>query len=113
MIAERIDLNIAREFTLFPGPRFRTEGEHSGQEFREDLLRPRFLDAQRAGGVLHVDLDGTVGYATSFLEEAFGGLAREFGPEKVTKGIEIICNDEPYLEDQVRDYILRAKKKPK
>jgi hypothetical protein len=113
MIAERIDLNIARDFTPIPGPRFRTEGERSGQEFREDLLRPRFLDAQRAGGVLHIDLDGTVGYPTSFLEEAFGGLARELGPETVTKGIEIVCTDEPYLEDQIRDYILRAKMKPK
>ena len=29
------------------------------------------------GGKIIINLDGTAGYATSFLEEAFGGLVRD------------------------------------
>lgn len=110
MIAERIELCIAKEFTSIPGPRKRSEGEYSGQQFLEDLLRPRYLEAQKGGGLLHVNLDGAVGYPTSFLEEAFGGLAREFGPEEVEKNLEITCTDERYIEEQIRNYIRDAKK---
>lgn len=105
MITQRLDLNIAREFTDTPGPRYRSEGNHSGQQFLEELLRPRFLSALEANAVLHVNLDGAVGYPTSFLEEAFGGLAREFGSDKVQRILEITCNDEPYLSEQIRKYV--------
>jgi hypothetical protein len=111
MIAERIELNIAKEFTRTPGPRYRTEGEYSGQEFLEDLLRPRYVDAKKTGELLRVNLDGAVGYPTSFLEEAFGGLAREFGSKEVEKHLVVMCTDEPYLEEQIHEYIRKAKLK--
>jgi hypothetical protein len=108
MIAERVELNIVREFTDTPGPRKRSEGDHSGEEFLSDFLRPRFLAARNAMSKLCVNLDGAVGYPTSFLEEAFGGLARAFGREAVEQTLEITCNDEPYLEEQIRKYIREA-----
>ncbi len=108
MIGERLDLNIATEFTDTPGPRKCSEGEDSGQEFLEDLLRPRFLSARDANAILHINLDGAVGYPTSFLEEAFGGLAREFGSATVQRILEITCNDEPYLREQIAKYIREA-----
>jgi hypothetical protein len=108
MITQKMDLNIAKEFTDTPGPRKRAEGEHSGQQFLEELLRPRFVSALESGSMLHVNLDGAVGYPTSFLEEAFGGLAREFGSDKVQGNIEITCNDEPYIGEQIRKYIRNA-----
>lgn len=108
MIEQRTELTIANEFTPTPGPRKLTEGEFSGEQFLRDLLRPRFEAAVSAGSVLVVNLDGAAGYPTSFLEEAFGGLAREFGSAKVEKNLEIICNDEPYLADQIRKYIREA-----
>jgi hypothetical protein len=104
----KIHLSVAREFTDTPGPRSREEGEHSGQEFLETLLKPKFQQAISQGTKLLVDLDGTEGYATSFLEAAFGGLAREFGPEKVLEHIEFKCDDEPYLEDEIKRYIREA-----
>jgi hypothetical protein len=108
MIAERVEINIAREFTDTPGPRKRSEGEHSGEEFLADFLRPRFVAARDAKAKLSVNLDGAIGYPTSFLEEAFGGLARAFGREAVEQTLEITCNDEPYLEEQIRKYIRAA-----
>lgn len=64
--------NIAADFTQFPGFRYREHSEGSGQEFREDVL----LDFMRAGAKVVIDLGGTSGYPSSFLEEAFGGLVR-------------------------------------
>ena len=59
---------------------------------------------------LIVDLDGAAGYATSFLEEAFGGLAREFGSQAVSNTLELKSNDEPYLVDEILTYIRNANK---
>jgi len=68
---------IADEFSRYPGGRFREDGPNSGEEFRDDLLVPALNEARVAGGTVFVELDGTAGYASSFVEEAFGGLVRE------------------------------------
>lgn len=65
-------LSVASQFSRFPGLRFKRLSEFSGEEFRDDLLIP----AIRENGKVVVDLDGVVGYGSSFLEEAFGGLVR-------------------------------------
>jgi hypothetical protein len=106
--ATRIDLNVAKDFTSTPGPRKRSEGEFSGQQFLEDVLMPKFLLADKQGCILHVNLDGAAGYPTSFLEESFGGLARRFGAKKVLSTVEIVSNDEPYLKDDIARYISEA-----
>jgi hypothetical protein len=103
-----ITLRIAEQFTITPGPRLREEGDFSGQQFREEQLRPMFLDVRSRGGQLLVDLDGTAGYATSFLEETFGGLAREFGSDEVSRLLEFKSEEEPFLIDEVRGYIAKA-----
>lgn len=63
------EINIARDFSKVPVGRFRTDGPNSGQRFREDFLIPGL----EKGDVV-VILDGTEGYPSSFIEEAFGGL---------------------------------------
>jgi len=104
-----IQLSIAKDFSETPGPRSREEGEFSGDEFREVLLEPKFLEARQANEQLLVDLDGTAGYATSFLEAAFGGLAREYEPSEVLKLIRLACTDEPSLIEEVQKYIREAR----
>ncbi|MGO4619025.1 STAS-like domain-containing protein [Ensifer sp. 2YAB10] len=66
-------ISIARDFTPFPGGRYRRHGKGSGEAFREDVLVPLL----KAGTDTTIDLDGASGYPPSFLEEAFGGLVRE------------------------------------
>lgn len=102
-------IEVVKQFTDIPGARYRNEGEHSGQEFREDLLEPMFEEAIEKNETLLVDLDGGYGYATSFLEEAFGGLARKYGAEAVLQTIEIKTDDEPGLKEEIIDYIRNAK----
>src|SRR5258707_8442172 len=104
-------ISIAKEFSETPGPRARDEGEFSGEAFLEDLLRPAFIQAKIDGGTLTIDLDGTEGYATSFLESAFGGLAREFEPSEVLNLISFNSEDEPYLVNEIKGYIRDARNK--
>ncbi len=110
-VAKRtLTFNAAEQFGRTPGPRLREHGEFSGQEFREEHLRPLLEQARSNGVKLIVDLDGAAGYATSFLEEAFGGLAREFGSQAVSNTLELKSNDEPYLVDEILTYIRNANK---
>jgi hypothetical protein len=104
-------ISVARDFSETPGPRSKDEGDYSGEVFLQDLLRPRFLEAAASGEKLLIDLDGTEGYATSFLEAAFGGLAREYDPERVMATLTFKCEDEPLLEQEITNYIRDARKK--
>lgn len=104
-------IKISDEFSLTPGARYRSEGKFSGEEFRDDLLIKKYEEAKRANDKLIIDLDGGYGYPTSFLEEAFGGLARKYSPEEVIEVLEFISNDEPSLIDEIRRYILAANEK--
>ena len=71
-----ITISIAKDFSRIPGARFPKEGNHSGQEFRMQVLLPKLSEAISRKEKLRVILDGTAGLGTSFLEEAFGGLIR-------------------------------------
>lgn len=105
-------LKIAEVFTKYPGPRYRDQGESSGEEFREKHLKPAFERVRHTNECLVIQLDGVkYGYPTSFLEEAFGGLAREFGAELVLKNLRFESASEPLLVNEIRLYITESKKK--
>lgn len=65
-------ISIAKDFSKFPAGRYYDDGPFPGQKFREEFLIPAFKTSNK----IVVDLDGTLGYGSSFLEEAFGGLIR-------------------------------------
>jgi hypothetical protein len=106
-----MNLNIAAEFSQTPGPRTREEGKFSGEQFLEELLLPRYQQAVAANTNLNVDLDDTEGYATSFLEAAFGELARRYEPAQVLQTIIFKSDDEPYLVEEIQRYIKEARSK--
>ena len=105
-------LRVAEEFSRAPGPRSKSEGPDSAEKFYESLLEPRFRQAVEHNDKLLVDLDGGFGYSTSFLEEAFGGLARVYGPKTVLERIQIKSEEEPYLAEDVIRYIRQARTGP-
>jgi hypothetical protein len=78
------------------------------QEFYDKCLKFAFQQAIDENESLVVDLDGTEGYATSFLDEAFVRLVRDFGKDVVLKNIEIISDEEPDWIEEVTDYINEA-----
>ena len=96
------------DFSKTPGSRYKDEGDFSGQEFREEVLEPIFSEIINSNDILIVNLDGTIGYGTSWLEEVFGGLARKYGNKLVLNKIKLITNEEPYLEDDIKGYIENA-----
>jgi hypothetical protein len=110
-VLENIEINIADHFTNTPGSRNVDEGSYSGEEFLQKLLLPKFKEALAVKCYLFIDLDNTEGYATSFLEEAFGGLARIYSPEIVLDNLDFKSNDEPLLIDEIKSYIRDAIKK--
>lgn len=99
-----------KDFSITPGSRYRDEGKnaHSGQEFREDYLESKFLEASQNNKKLLVNLDGTIGYGTSWLEEVFGGLARKYDKAQVQNTLEFISEEEPYLIEDINEYIKDA-----
>lgn len=103
-------IKVCKDFSKAPGPRYRTEGSHSGQEFREEILRPKVEEAIRNGNILEIDLDGTFGFGTSFLEEAFGGLIRDdnipFSALKTT--LKLTATEEPELITEIESYMAAA-----
>lgn len=101
-------VSVKDDFSETPGGRTSEEGEHSGQEFLKRVLLPQFVQARIDAIQLEVNLDGTYGYSTGFLEEAFGGLARGEGKEEVEMRLKLVSTEEPYLVDDILDYIRQA-----
>ncbi len=100
-------IKIAGDFSETPGGRYRKDGEWSGEDFRERLLKPEF-EALTEGEKLTIDFDGGYGYPVSFLEEAFGGLARDFSADLVLSKLQFVSTEQPSLPAQVRGYIKDA-----
>jgi len=64
------------------------------------------LDYKKNNNItIMIDLDGTPGYGSSFLEEGFGGLIREGVPYELLKSLKIKTDEEPELADEIKEYI--------
>jgi len=106
-----LEIHIATEFGKTPGARYIYEGEFSGQKFLEDLLRPRFVEAQENKCKLLIYLDGGVlGYPSSFVSGSFGKLSMEFGHEKVIAIISLV-SDNNIRKEKIMQEILKPSNK--
>jgi hypothetical protein len=97
-----IYVNIAKDFTRFPAGRYKKNGATSGEDFREKFLET----ALQKGEHITVNFDGTVGYGSSFLEEAFGGVVRKLKltAEFVLSHLSLESSDASIAEE-VKSYI--------
>jgi len=113
---KQVIYKVAREFTPTPGVRSPKEGNFSGEEFLSKHLYPKMVQAIQEKFTLVIDLDGTAGYATSFLEAAFGGLIRGCEADGLKaidlnvakKHLKLISHDDPYLEEEIEEYMQEA-----
>lgn len=101
-------IKIATEFSDAVGARNINEGLFSGEEFLNKKLLDEYISAVNGNYKILIDLDDSEGYATSFLEEAFGGLARVYGSNEVLKVLVFKSNDEPLLIEEIKSYIRDA-----
>lgn len=98
-------ISIAKEFSVYPGGRTEEDGPHSGKEFREKFLLPIF----NTNEPVIIDFDGTRGYGSSFLEEAFGGLVRRGIPKERIHAQLILKSSKPSQTEEAKRYIEKAK----
>lgn len=100
-----VTISVAKDFTRFPSGRYVRNGETSGEAFRQKFLEPHLRDGQH----VVVELDGTVGYGSSFLEEAFGGLVRALSmpADRLLTQLQVVTTDAT-LREEVTDYIREA-----
>ncbi|AYV21091.1 STAS-like domain-containing protein [Vibrio mediterranei] len=121
------DLKVT-DFTKYPGPRYIYLGANSGEEFREQHL----IKNLKSNPEIVVNLDGVLGYGSSFLEEIFGGVVRAMPAHPDTEHPNgepiikhdfitleminfirdnLISNDDPSVIVEVEGYISRQTKK--
>ena len=95
-------INIARDFSKFPAGRVAADGPDNAQRFRQEMLLP-FLNLPIK---IFIEVDGTLGYASSFIEEAFSGLAKEAGitQNDLVNKIKIVASN-PILASNFYHYI--------
>lgn len=95
-----------RDFSETPGPREKVQGDFSAELFVETVLNPEFQKMDNDANLkMEINLDGTLGYGTSFLEEVFGGTARKKGVDFVRNRMEVISEEEPWLKDEIKSYV--------
>lgn len=110
-------INLADDFSAYPSGRDENDGRFNGKSFRRDVLIPairKILSGNNSDREIIVDIDGVRAFGSSFLEEAFGGIAREPASELVAalKHVKIKCT-KPHLKiyrDAIENYIDEAMK---
>ncbi len=92
------NINIARDFSKFPG-----QGFNTAARFRDDILVP----ALQRYAYVTVELDGTMGFSSSFLKEVFGGLIthHDFTAEQLERQLNIVSKTDYSLAIETWSYI--------
>ena len=101
-MSNEIHVYIAKEFSRYPSGRTAKDSRFSGEEFREKFLTTPLKQNKH----VYVHLDGVLGYGSSFLDEAFGGLRREdkMSVENLKRLLHIVTQY-PDLEWEAWSYI--------
>lgn len=100
-------ISVATDFSPSPAGRYPEDGPFPGAVFRDKLLIP----ALQAHEKVTVNLDGTSGYGSSFLEEAFGGLVRKgFSPTSLREKLSLESSRQSYAA-RIWNYVKLASEK--
>lgn len=91
------------DYTKLPGARHRTDGDNSADWFYEEYVKPIIEAAceKKLKGSIILDLDGTLGYASSFVSQIGVRIHDDFSDCRkwLNKNIEIKSNDDPIQKD--------------
>ena len=82
---------LSEDFSLSPAGRFPEDGEFNATRFRHDYLLPWL----NGGYKVTVNFDDC-SVASSFLEEAFGGLVGRYTPEELEYKVHVMSTDPVY-----------------
>ena len=105
-MSEVIKYLFAKEYSKYPGGRFKKLGEFSGEDFRDEVLRDIFESDDKS---IEIDATGVItSFTPSFLDECFGELAKEYGIEKFNQKVKLFSSDNPGLSEKMMYYVERA-----
>lgn len=94
-------IDVGKDFSRYPAGRYETDGPFNGELFRKKFLVP-LLNSKEP---VTIELDGTAGYGSSFLEESFGGLVRlGYSVADITSLIKLNSEDASLIEE-IQEYI--------
>lgn len=110
MMIKKQTYRISTEYSYCPGSRYISEGKYSGEDFRDNHLSKIIKECIDNHIQLTIDLDGSAGYGSGFLEEVFGGLIREhnFDIHDLIRMMHFKSDEEPYLIDEIMKYMALA-----
>lgn len=98
-------ISISNDFSLFPAGRYEKDGPYTGEGFRKNVLVPALAEYT----TVTIQLDNPLGYGSSFLEEAFGGLVREEGfSEEELSGRLVFEGKKESVKLSIHSYIHKA-----
>ncbi|PTB84685.1 DUF4325 domain-containing protein [Pseudidiomarina aestuarii] len=101
--------NVGIEFSPDPAGRFYTDGDASGEQFREEVLLDKLKKININEKLIIVLDDGIESYGSSFLSEAFGGLVKYgyFRPNFLLDTLRFEYSDPEFkfFEDRIKKYI--------
>lgn len=102
---------IAEDFSKKPGARYIREGDDSGELFLNEHLLPKFILANKGNYKILIDLDGVLGFPSSFVSGSFGKLSLKFGPDSVLKHLQFKSDRNSLRIAKIKDEILNPTKK--
>lgn len=99
-------IHIASEWSRSPTGRYESDGKSNATDFKKKFITPNLKHYR----YFLIDLDGTDGYGSSFLEEAFGGLIRDRLVEKSEffDRFSFKSDEDPSFIDEIRSYVNEA-----
>lgn len=103
-----LKIDICNDFSKALGPRKKSQGDYSGEEFYEKFLHPKYDEAIKNNDKLEINLDGCYSYPPSFVDESFGELARCYGLEQVIDRIVFISNDDATRIEEIKNYMKKG-----
>ncbi len=95
---------IAKDFSSCPGGRAISTGDYSAELLYTKHLKPLFRKIVDANHLLLIDLDGTQGYAISFLDEVFGRFTTDFTQKEMSL-LKVKSNEDPELLAGIQDCV--------
>lgn len=96
-------INIAQDWSRSPTGRYPSDGKSNGTDFKKRMIIPFLKDFDE----FFVDLDGTYGYGSSFLDEAFAGLVRDglMTKEEFRRKFIFKSEEDPSFIDEIFSYV--------
>lgn len=101
MESKKVNQLFVTQYSEYPGPRYCVQGPFSGEDYYHKVLNSEFYKAITNEEKLQINLDGTAGYASSFLDEALGNLVYDFGEIAVKNNIFIVSEQEPEWKEMI------------